>query len=78
MAQNVILHICDLERVKVKHEVNKILHCNAHTTHEYTCEVSLKSYGQLFRYGEQIVARRKKERKKERKKKNKKKQFDGR
>ena len=38
----------------------------AHTTHEYTCEVSLKSYGQLFRYGEQIVARRKKERKKER------------
>ena len=53
-------------KVKVKHEVNKILHCNAHTTHEYTCEVSLKSYGQLFRYGEQIVARRKKERKKER------------
>ena len=49
-------------KVKVKHEVNKILHWNAHTTHEYTCEVSLKSYGQLFRYGEQIVARRKKER----------------
>ena len=29
-------------------------------SHEYTCEVSLKSYCQLFRYGEQIVARRKK------------------
>ena len=42
-------------KVKVNHEVNKILHCNAHTTHEYTCEVSLKSYCQLFRYGEQIV-----------------------
>ena len=66
MAQNVILHICDLERSRSNTRVNKILHCNAHTTHEYTCEVSLKSYGQLFRYGEQIVARRKKERKKER------------
>ena len=59
-------------KVKVKHEVNKILHCNAHTTHEYTCEVSLKSYGQLFRYGEQIVDR------KVARRKNKKKQFDGR
>ena len=85
-------------KVKVKHEVNKILHCNAHTTHdsythkvrltltvtlsnitrrwletsqildlvrrtdEYTCEVSLKSYGQLFRYGEQIVARKRRRR----------------
>ena len=44
--------------VKVNHEVNKILHCNAYPTHEYTCAVSLKSCCQLFRYGKQIVARK--------------------
>ena len=40
----------------------------------YTCEVSLKSYCQLFRYGEQIVARKRKKKKKKKKKK----QFNGR
>ena len=65
MAQNVILHICDLERSRSN--TRSIKFCTAMRTlpHEYTCEVSLKSYGQLFRYGEQVVARRKKERKKE-------------
>ena len=31
------------------------LHCNPHTTHEYICEVSLKSYGQLFSYCSHII-----------------------
>ena len=69
MAQSVILYSCDLERSRSM--MRSIKFCTAmHTTHEHTCEVSLKSYCQLFRYGEQIVDRkvartRKKERKKE-------------
>ena len=60
MAQSVILYSCDLERSRST--VRSIKFCTAMRTHthEYTCEVSLKSYCQLFRYGEQIVARRKK------------------
>ena len=57
-------------------EVNNILQSNSHPTHECTCdcEVSLRIYGQFFRYGRAIierkVARGKKERKKEKERKN--------
>ena len=35
-------------KVKVIREVNNILHCNPHITHEHTCEVSLRSYWQFL------------------------------
>ena len=35
-------------KVKIIHEVNNILHCNPHTTHEHTCEVLLRSYQQFL------------------------------
>ena len=74
MAQSVILYSCDLERSRSS--VRSIIFGTALFTLPmsiYICQVSLKSYCQLFRYGSLKVARRK--RKKERK--NKKKQFDG-
>ena len=43
MAQSVILYKWPW-KVKVIREVKNILHCNPHTTHEHTCEVSLRSY----------------------------------
>ena len=60
------LYSCDPWKVKIIREVNNILHCNSYTNREYICQVSLKSYCQLFRYGSLKVATRK--RKKERKK----------
>ena len=62
-------------KVKVIREVNNILHCNPHTTHEHICEVSLRSYWQflwksLAQCGQKWLGERKKEPKE--------KQFDGR
>ena len=68
MAQSVILYSCDLERSRSSVR-SIILHCNSYTTHEHICQVSLKSYCQLFRYGSLKVAIRKR-RKKERIKRN--------
>ena len=48
MAVNVILQGHGLERSKLSVKVNNILHCNPHPTHEYTCEVSLRSYEQFL------------------------------
>ena len=44
MDENVILLGHEFERPRSSVKVNDILHCNPHPTHEYTCEVSLRSY----------------------------------
>ena len=68
MAQRVILYSCDLERSRSS--VRSMIFCTAILTLpiivRYTegfigiCQVSLKSYCQLLRYGSLKVARRKK------------------
>ena len=62
MTQNVILQGHDLERSVIR-EVNIVLQNSPHPTHEYTCEVSLKSCCWYFLYGRAIVDRKVAERK---------------
>ena len=69
MSQSVILYSCDLERSRLSVRSIIFLHCNSYTTHEYICQVSLKSYFQLLRYGSLKVARRKRKKEERRRRK---------
>ena len=68
MAQNVILHGCDLERSRSCVKVNKFSIRPPPLIHKYMCEISLESYRQFFCYRVPIVDPKsgQKKRKKER------------